>query len=149
MEPHHMNIFHVIYVLHCTMEWSKTWIKLKLKGQWDAQYFHNQRLTTWNMCYVIQWNGAKHALSWSWRGNGMLNTFITKDWSHGAASHECIPCGYVLCHTTEWSKTCIIKSKLKGQWDAQYFHNQRPTTWNETKHVLSWSQRCMECSILS
>ena len=93
----------------------------------------------------------------------MLDMFITQDWPNRATSHECNPCGYVLCHTTEWKKTCI-KLKSKGQWDAWYF-NQRPTTWNtfmwcglwikwtysmwllhyvqqnEAKHRLSWSQK--------
>ena len=77
------------------------------------------------MCYIIQWNEAKHELSRSWKGNGMLDTFITKDWPHGATSHECILWGYVLHCTMEWSKTWI-KLKLKGQWNASYFHNQRP-----------------------
>ena len=98
-----------IYTLYSTMEWSKMCIPV---------FMH----------YIVQWNEAKYVLSWSWRGNGMLNTFITNDQPRGAASHERIPCGYVLHHTTEWRKTWI-KSKLKGQWDAQYF-NQRPTTWN-------------------
>ena len=84
------------------------------------------------ICYVVQWKEAKHVLSQRDNINGMLDTFITKDRPHGirscdvaSVSHGRTPCGYLLRSTIEWSKT-YIKSKSKGQWDAQYFHNQRP-----------------------
>ena len=68
--------------------------------------------------HYVQQNEAKHVLSWSRKGNGMLDTLI-KDWPHricscdaASGSDERIPCGYAL-RTTEWSKT-RIKLKSKG-----------------------------------
>ena len=73
------------------------------------------------MSYIIQWNEAKHILSRSRRGNGVLDTLIVV---------HVVICCYIQQNEAKHG----LSQKLKGEWDAQYF--------DHSPHGYSDSQKC-------